>query len=214
MDNTTSNQTSSTLPSATLPNTAGLSITNGVPNTSSMPVNNSDAKAQSETRSPGSNVGSTSDVNTAANVDTKVDAKGDASVDANIDATLDAAKNEKLVNDNKDQLRRRVMQRETDLANALTALDGSTANFERRDALVGALDAVRDVTKAGWEHVGEVEAAQLSRWLETSETLILQGIPAEPMKVADKAADTKTDDDKAVVTSEAQTATTAPTAKA
>lgn len=158
---TTTNQMPSTHGSDTLPNTTGLSVTDGVPNTSN------------SSNMPGGTTGS-------ANVqvaDKTVADKTDAKVDAPVQANIDTAKHEKLDTEgsNKEQLRRRVMQRETDLSKALGELEG---NEERRNALQGALDAGRDVLKTGWEHIGEVEAAQLSRWLETSETLVLQGIPA------------------------------------
>jgi len=102
--------------------------------------------------------------------------------DAAIQTTLDTAKDEKLVNDNKDQLHRRVMQRQADLAKALEELGDSSANVERRTALIAALDAGRDVTNAGWENVGEMAASQLARWLETTEALIAVGSGA-PLKL-------------------------------
>jgi len=168
---TTTNQMPSSHASDTLPNTTGLSVTDGVPNTST------------SSNMPGGTTGSAN-----AQVTGKTDVQTDKAAQANIDT----AKHAKFETDssntdsNKDQLRRRVMQREDDLSKALGELEG---NDDRRNALQGAIDAGRDVLKTGWEHIGEVEAAQLSRWLETSETLVLQGIPAESASETSKTAD-------------------------
>ena len=150
---TTTNQMPTSHASDTLPNTAGLSVTNGVPNTS-----NTSNMPGGSTGSPNVQVNDQTDAAVQSNVDTAKDAKLDAE------------------GGNKEQLRRRVMQRESELSKALEGLEG---NEERRSALQGALDAGRDYLKTGWEHIGEVEAAQLSRWLETSDTLVAQGIPAD-----------------------------------
>lgn len=159
---TTTNQMPTSHASDTLPNTAGLSVTNGVPNTSNT------------SNMPGGSTGSANVQVTDQTASGKTDGQTDAAVQSNVDTAKDA----KLDSEggNKEQLRRRVMQRESDLSKALEGLEG---NEERRSALQGALDAGRDYLKTGWEHIGEVEAAQLSRWLETSDTLVAQGIPAD-----------------------------------
>jgi len=168
---TTTNQMPISHASDTLPNTTGLSVTDGVPNTSN------------SSNMPGGTTGSAN-----VQVADKTGADTTAQPNANPQANIDTAKHQKLDTDgsNKEQLRRRVMQRESDLSKALGELEG---NEERRNALQAAIDAGRDVLKTGWEHIGEVEASQLSRWLETSETLVMQGIPADT--ASQNATDTK-----------------------
>jgi len=167
MENVTNtNQMPSNHASDTLPNTAGLSVTDGVPNTSTtsnMPSGTTGSANVQVTDQTGQTGGQT-------------DASAQSNIDTAKHATLDNDNGNGNANGNKEQLRRRVMQRETDLSKALEGLEG---NEERRNALQGALDAGRDVLKTGWEHISEVEAAHLSRWLETSDTLVAQGIPAD-----------------------------------
>lgn len=76
---------------------------------------------------------------------------------------------------NKDQLRRRVEARLVELELALSQLEGGKSNNERCNAISTALQAVKNDAESGWDKVGEVEAAHLSRWLEQTEYLTVSG---------------------------------------
>lgn len=69
------------------------------------------------------------------------------------------------------QLRRRVEARMQELEAALERLGGDGKQEARIHGLETELQAARDNIGGGWEHVGAVEAAQLSRWLERTEFL-------------------------------------------
>lgn len=79
----------------------------------------------------------------------------------------------------REQLRRRVMARVADLEKELANTEGKDGKSEHASALRVELDIAKDATGGGWEHVGEVEAARLSKWLETSQVLVGSG-PADP----------------------------------
>jgi hypothetical protein len=79
---------------------------------------------------------------------------------------------------NKAQLHRRVQTRLTDLEAARVQLAGQDGNNQRAQAIETAIQVAQGQMTGGWEHVGQVQAAQLSLWLTSTEQLILPS-PAE-----------------------------------
>jgi hypothetical protein len=79
----------------------------------------------------------------------------------------------------REQLHRRVIARVDDLEKELANLQGNAAKSEHAIALQAELDIAKDAMSGGWDHVGEMEAARLSKWLEASQTLVGIG-PADP----------------------------------
>jgi hypothetical protein len=69
------------------------------------------------------------------------------------------------------ELRRRVEARVCELEEALTSLKSQEGNVERCRALETDLQLAKDCMMGGWEKVGEVEAAKLTQWLETTQTM-------------------------------------------
>jgi hypothetical protein len=69
-------------------------------------------------------------------------------------------------------LRRRIEKRVIALGAALAQLEGKEGNQDRAQALGTELQVVQSLTNDGWEHVGEMEALQLSQWLANTEPLI------------------------------------------
>jgi hypothetical protein len=89
--------------------------------------------------------------------------------------------------DSRDQLRRRVENRVNALEAALAQLDGKDGNQDRIQGLVTELQLVQDLTYGGWDHVGEMEALQLSQWITNTEPLI-GGVTTAPVPKQDGAA--------------------------
>lgn len=82
---------------------------------------------------------------------------------------------------NRAQLHQRVDARIGALETELARLGPDAENSERGCAIELALRGAWDATSGGWDKVGEMEAAQLSQWLDTTETLILNpGASAVP----------------------------------
>jgi hypothetical protein len=71
----------------------------------------------------------------------------------------------------KDQLYRRVTARISELEGALATLKGKELESEHAKALRSEIDIAKDTMSGGWDKVGEVEAAQLSQWLNSSQYL-------------------------------------------
>jgi hypothetical protein len=71
----------------------------------------------------------------------------------------------------KDQLHRRVTARLTELESALANLKEAALQSEYAKALRSEIDIAKDTMSGGWEHIGEIEAAQLSQWLKSSQYL-------------------------------------------
>jgi hypothetical protein len=81
----------------------------------------------------------------------------------------------------KDQLRRRVETRVAELQAALAQMQGQEHNKERILALQTELQIVADAVSGGWEHVGAMEALHLSKWLASTELLVLGSVvPGAP----------------------------------
>lgn len=72
---------------------------------------------------------------------------------------------------NKEQLHHRVSVRMAELEEALAQLEGRQSHGERALAIATSIDTAKASMSGGWERVGEMEAAQLSKWLQTSEDL-------------------------------------------
>ena len=72
---------------------------------------------------------------------------------------------------NKEQLHHRVSVRMAELEAALAQLEGRQSHGERALAIATSIDTAKASMSGGWERVGEMEAAQLSKWLQTSEDL-------------------------------------------
>jgi hypothetical protein len=91
--------------------------------------------------------------------------------------TTQAAQTEQTAapKDHKDQLYRRVTARMDDIEKALASLSGNDVNSEHANALRLELANGKDAMSGGWEHVGEMEAARLSKWLESSQVLVGSG---------------------------------------
>lgn len=79
----------------------------------------------------------------------------------------------------REQLHRRVATRIAELEKELATLQGKEAKSEHANALKVELDIAKDATSGGWDHVGEMEAARLSKWLETSQVFVGSG-PTDP----------------------------------
>lgn len=75
----------------------------------------------------------------------------------------------------REQLYRRVTARIDDIEKELGKLQGAAVNSEHAHALRAELAIGKDAMSGGWEHVGEVEAARLSKWLESSQILVGSG---------------------------------------
>jgi len=88
--------------------------------------------------------------------------------------------------ENKEQLRRRVECRLAELAASQAQLAGHDGNPERAQAIETEIQVARGAMGGGWEHVGQMEAAQLAQWLTKSESLILP-TPAEIPAAQDQA---------------------------
>jgi|GEM_PF-4924359 len=78
------------------------------------------------------------------------------------------------LHEHKPQLHQRVMHRRSELEATLALLeqDELTRTSPRAQAVADALAVLDSNLSAGWEHVGEVEAAQLARWLDNTPVLI------------------------------------------
>jgi len=76
--------------------------------------------------------------------------------------------------EHKHQLHQRVMHRRSELEATLALLNGdaATAKSARAQAVSEALAVLDGNLGSGWEHVGELEAMQLARWLENTPILV------------------------------------------
>jgi hypothetical protein len=109
-------------------------------------------------------------------VGTPVGARSQAGQSASAQtAPADPADEDGDPNEYREQLRRRVQRRVAQLQQALADLDDNESLADRAQSLAAELQAAHDATSGGWDHVGEVEAAQLVRWLIHSESLIAAG---------------------------------------
>lgn len=82
--------------------------------------------------------------------------------------------------DHKGELRARVESRMQEMQEALTRLGDEPNNKKWRQDLQDSLQAAQSALSGGWERVGEVESAQLARWLDNAQT-----IGAAPVKTAE-----------------------------
>lgn len=85
--------------------------------------------------------------------------------------TKDTKAPEQPDDNRKSQLRARVEQRLSELQAALSRPTSSTMSRSWAQNIQDAIATAQASLSGGWEHVGEVEAAQLSRWLETTENV-------------------------------------------
>jgi len=86
---------------------------------------------------------------------------------------IEAAMREPPLIEHKEQLRQRVEARMAEMAAALPGLRGGDAAHQRRARdIEAAMQAAQGSTSGGWDRVGEMEAAQLSHWLETTTDLL------------------------------------------
>jgi hypothetical protein len=72
----------------------------------------------------------------------------------------------------KAELRAKVEKRRAELQQALTAAERDGDAAQRIDGLRVVLQNVDDATQGGWDSVSEVTAMALTKWLETTESLI------------------------------------------
>jgi hypothetical protein len=75
------------------------------------------------------------------------------------------------VPEHKDQLRKRVEGRLGELKAAVAQLGGAAGNERQVRDIEAAVQAAEGSLTGGWEKVGEMEATQLSQWLESSKNL-------------------------------------------
>jgi hypothetical protein len=71
-----------------------------------------------------------------------------------------------------------------ELEAALAQLAGQDGNPERAQAIETELQVARGSMSGGWEHVGQMEAVQLSQWLVNTEKLILARKAETPVSQA------------------------------
>ena len=71
----------------------------------------------------------------------------------------------------KNQLRRRVDARIAKLETALERLSDDPANHKQVRAIVEALKGARNSMNLNGDHMGSMEAAQMARWLESTQHL-------------------------------------------
>lgn len=84
---------------------------------------------------------------------------------------------------NKEQLHHRVSVRMAELEAALAQLEGRQSTGGRALAISTLIDTAKASMSGGWERVGEMEAAQLSKWLQTSDlcaTTPAAALPSAP----------------------------------
>jgi hypothetical protein len=79
----------------------------------------------------------------------------------------------------KAELRAKVERRVAELKQALAAAEREHT-AERIDGLRVVLRLADDATHDGWDAVSEVTAVTLSKWLETTQPLILPQVAASP----------------------------------
>jgi hypothetical protein len=109
-----------------------------------------------------------------ADADTQSDADTRSDADAKMDAGSAAMKGGAECQGTREQLRKRVEARVTDLENELAKCDANATN-ERALGLRTELQVAKDAVGGGWEHVGEMEALRLSKWLQATSTLVARG---------------------------------------
>jgi hypothetical protein len=78
---------------------------------------------------------------------------------------------------NRDQLRRRVEARVQDLEASLSSLKSQEGNVERCRALETDLRLAQDCMAGGWDKVGEIEAAKLTQWLDSTQSMTDGSVP-------------------------------------
>ncbi len=79
----------------------------------------------------------------------------------------------------KDELHRRVTERLGELEKSLANLTGAAKDSEHAGAIRSEIAIAEDIMSGGWDHVGEVEAARLSQWLDNNQYLIGGSYSAE-----------------------------------
>mgnify|MGYP000258172669 CR=1 FL=1 len=82
--------------------------------------------------------------------------------------------------DHKAALRARVEARMQEMQEALARLGSDPNNKKWGQDIQDSLQAAQSALSGGWERVGEVESAQLARWLDNAQT-----IGAAPVKTAE-----------------------------
>lgn len=82
--------------------------------------------------------------------------------------------------DHKGALRARVEARMQEMQEALARLGSDPNNKKWGQDIQDSLQAAQSALSGGWERVGEVESAQLARWLDNAQT-----IGAAPVKTAE-----------------------------
>lgn len=137
---------------------------------------------------PNMNQGNPSDIAVTKDMP-KVEGKGEGKAencemmkaDVNVlsGGNLEAQKDTQESVNKREQLHRRVVTRIAELEKELATLQGKEAKSEHANALKVELDIAKDATSGGWDHVGEMEAARLSKWLETSQVFVGSG-PTDP----------------------------------
>jgi hypothetical protein len=80
-----------------------------------------------------------------------------------------------LLPEHKNQLRRRVEVRLDEMDAAVARLGGDATHQDRVRTIEAALQAGRGSVSGGWGLVGQMEAAQLAHWLETTKYLAATG---------------------------------------
>jgi hypothetical protein len=73
--------------------------------------------------------------------------------------------------DHKEELHTRVEARLAEMAAALVQLGGDATNQKRAGDIEAAMQAAQGSMSGGWDRVGEMEAAQLAQWLESSQNI-------------------------------------------
>jgi hypothetical protein len=83
--------------------------------------------------------------------------------------------------EDKSQLRRRVESRMSEMEAALGQLATDAAHESRARDITTALEGAKGSISGGWDHVGEMEAAQLAHWLESTKFLVVQAAKPAPV---------------------------------
>jgi hypothetical protein len=99
----------------------------------------------------------------------------DAKVDTDAKADTDATATKDGEPHTREQLRKRVEARVGELEAELAKLSDPNTNTERAMGLKTELQVAKDAIGGGWDHVGEMEALRLSKWLQSTQPLVAKG---------------------------------------
>jgi hypothetical protein len=78
------------------------------------------------------------------------------------------------------ELQKKVENRRNQLRQALLATEGDAHQLQRRQSLEAVSRLADDALQGGWENVSEVAAAELTKWLQTSESMVVSPAVTPP----------------------------------